>query len=360
MVIATLERGGAEKQLVLLATHLDRARFSPTVVALTRGGPFEDALREHRVPCEVIGKRRGVSPLALVRLRRLLRSLRPDVVHTWMFTADAYGRVAAKMAGVRRIVSSELCVDQWKGPVKRAIDRLLAHVTDCVVPNSDSVAAWLQSVGLPERIILTIPSAFDPAGYPMKPLEQPAALSLAPRLIGVGRLYPQKRYDVLVRAMAEIVREVPQAQLTILGEGPCRRQLEPLVASLGLTGRVEMPGEVANVPRRMAESDLLLMSSDYEGMPNAVLEAMYVGLPVVATAAPGTRDIVRDGETGVLVPLGDHEALARAALSVIRDPQRGHALAVRARREVLQQYTVERMVSAYEALYERLARADKP
>ena len=128
LIIATLERGGAEKQLSLLATHLDRTRFEPRVFALTRGGPWREVIEEHGIQCDVIGKARGVSPRALMRLAWRLRRWRPDVVHTWMFTSNAYGRVAARLAGVRRVISEERCVDVWKGRVRLAVAVSYTHL----------------------------------------------------------------------------------------------------------------------------------------------------------------------------------------------------------------------------------------
>jgi len=355
LIIATLERGGAEKQLYLLATHLDRKRFEPLVIALTRGGPYQRALQDRGVECEVIGKSRSISPGALLGLVRALRRRRPDVVHTWMFTANAYGRAAARIARVRGLIAEEQCVDLWKGPVRLGVDRVLARMGGRVVANSASVAEWLCSVGIPGALIETIPAAFDPAGYPLKAPARAAAPVQAPRLCAVGRLYPQKRYDVLLKAMAHVVRACPQASLTIAGEGPCRPQLEQLVVRLGLAGSVRLRGEFSAIGELLLGSDLFLMASDYEGLPNAVLEAMYVGVPVVATAAPGTVDLVQDGVTGVLVPRGEGEALGEAAAALLGDPERRRALVERARHHVLAVHSVEQMVRAHERLYELCA-----
>ncbi len=359
MIIATLERGGCEKQLAMLAANLDRNRFDPSVVALSSGGPYEKMLRERGVPCRIVGKRRAISPLALLRLVRLLRRLKPDVVHTWMFTSNAYGRVAARLAGVRHLVAAERCVDRWKGPLRLAVDWILARITDRVVANSHSVARWLQGVRIPERLIQTIPNAFDPAGYPSRGLSEIRQVGPSPRLIAAGRLYPQKRYDVVLRAMARIVENFPEARLLIAGEGPARAGLEALAVQLGLQRHVQMPGVIEDVADRLLGSDLFLIASDYEGLPNSVLEAMYVGVPVVATAAPGITDLVRDGATGVLVLPGDSGALADAAISLLRDPARMRGLAEQARCEVVRKYTVEKMVRAYEQLYTDLVAGDQ-
>ena len=355
MIIATLERGGAEHQLSLVATNLDRARFEPFVVALTRGGSFEQVLRDRDVPHAVIGKRAKLAPLALVRLARLVRSLRPDVVHTWMFTASAYGRVAARLAGVRAVVANVNCAHLGEARVRLGVDRMLARKTRRFIAVSESVAEWLEGAGVPGQRITTIHDAFEPAGWPCKPLGGPPEVGRAPRLVAVGRLWPQKRYDVVLRCMREIVRAFPEAHLTIAGEGPARPELEGLADELGLGQSVSMPGLVQDVPGLLARSDLFLMGSDYEGLPNAVMEAMYVGLPVVATDAPGIRDLVRDGCTGVLAPTGDPEALAARAVDLLGSPELMQAVAVQARRLIAEDHTVEGMVRAYEEVYERLA-----
>jgi len=355
MVIATLEQGGAEKQLAMLATNLDRSRFEPAVVALSRGGHYRKVLQERAVECAIVGKKRAVSPAALLRLTRVLSGLEPDIVHTWMFTANAYGRVAARLAGIRRVVVSERDVDLWKGPLRLWLDRVLARATDCVVANSDSVARWLGRNGIPPALTAVIPNGFDPMGFRTRDLDRPPAHGDAPRLVAVGHLCPdKKRHDVVLEAMARIVRAFPGAALTIAGEGAGRPALERSVARLGLGGHVRMPGFVEDVAALLFESDLFLTASAHEGMPNAMMEAMHVGVPVVAADAPGTVDLVRDGETGVVVAAGDGRALAEAAVSLLGDPARAGALAAAARRQIADRYSVGTMVSAYEGLYERL------
>jgi len=353
MVTAALGRGGAEKQLALLVRHLDRTRFDPYVLVLTRSGPYQEAIEACGVPVVVIGKKTALSPLALWRLTRLLVRLRPDVVHTWMFTSNAYGRVAARLAGLRHIIANEMCVVDWKGPVRLIVDRLLAPLTGRIVAISDSVAQSLRHTGTPPHLIETVYDGFETTGWPARELDEQRAVGSAPRLVAVGRLYAQKRYDVVIRAMALIVRNFPEAELVVAGEGPQRPALENLVAALGLGAHVRLPGVVENVPQLLAQSDLFLMGSDFEGLPSSIMEAMYVGVPVVATDVPGVRDLVANGVSGVLVPRGDHTALAAAAVSVLRDPDLRRALTAQARQKVLAEHSVERMVKAYERLYER-------
>ncbi len=162
-IIPTLDRSGAEKQLTLLAGALSRDEFDVHVCALTRSGPLEDDLRRHGVPLAVIGKRWKIDPGAFWRLKRHIQSLRPDLVQTWLFAANSYGRAAALSAGVRRIVASERCADPWKVWHELAIDRWLARRTDRIVVNSPGVRDFYLRHGLPEEKFTIIPNAVLPA-----------------------------------------------------------------------------------------------------------------------------------------------------------------------------------------------------
>ena len=135
-VIATLGVGGAEKQMVLLLRQLDRRRFRPVVACTTRAGPLLEALRDAGVEVTILEKRGPVDPLLLWRLRAWMRRLDPDLVHTWMFTANTWGRLAAWLAGAPPVIAAERCVDLWKTPLHRGLDRLLARRSRRVLANS--------------------------------------------------------------------------------------------------------------------------------------------------------------------------------------------------------------------------------
>ncbi len=177
-VIPSLDRGGAEKQLVLLATGLPREQFDVHVCTLTRSGPLAKPLRQAGIALHEIDKRWKVDPLAYYRLGRLLARLQPDLVHTWIFAANSYGRQAARRAGVRRIVAGERCVDQWKVWHELAIDRYLARCTDRIVTNSTGVVDFYAQHRIPREKFQVIPNGID------LPCETPAVarwLRAAPR-----------------------------------------------------------------------------------------------------------------------------------------------------------------------------------
>ena len=360
-LIPTLDRSGAEKQMVLLACGLPRDRFRVEVAALTRLGPLDADLRAAGVPVTRIGKRHKVDPLAYVRLVRFLERRRFDVVQTWIFAANTYGRLAARRAKVPVVVTAEMAVDLWKGTLELAIDRRLAGWTDRVVGNSRAVVAFYRRVGVPEERLACIPSGIadeepppvDPAAVRLE-LGLPAA---APLVLFAGRLAAQKGVDDLLEALDLLQHVRPDLRTVIVGDGPLRARLEATARAFRLDAAVRFLGHRDDVPRLLAAADLLVLPSYYEGLPNVVLEAMRFRKPVVATAAPGTTEVVDDGRTGLLVPLRTPTALAEAIRTVVADPDLARRLGDAGRARVEAEFRAETMVARFAALYEELARS---
>ena len=162
LVIPTMDRGGAEKQLCLLAANLPRDQFDVHVLLLTRDGPRSQQLRDAGIPISVIGKRYKADPSAFFRLRRELTRLQPHLVHTWLFAANSFGRAAAKSAKVPRIIGSERCVDPWKTTAHFLIDRKLAKYTETITTNSAGVRDFYASHGIPQDKFTLIPNGIEP------------------------------------------------------------------------------------------------------------------------------------------------------------------------------------------------------
>jgi glycosyltransferase involved in cell wall biosynthesis len=361
-LIPTLDRSGAEKQMVVLARGLPRDRFEVEVAALTRLGPLEADLRAAGVPVTLVGKRLKADPIALARLARFLKAKRFDVLQTWIFAANVYGRLAARVAKTPVVVTNEMAVDLWKGRAQRAIDRRLASWTDRVVGNSKAVVDFYRRVGIPGGKLVCIPSGIEDASPTTDPAEVRRSLGVpidAPVAIFVGRLAAQKAVDDLITALDLLQHVRPGLRTWIVGDGPLRPRLEEAARAfrLDLDGRVRFLGHRDDVPSLLAAADLLVLPSLYEGLPNVVLEAMQRGKPVVATAAPGTTEVVADGETGLLVPLRRPTDLARAIRTVIDDPDLARRLGDAGRARVAAEFRAATMVEQFAELYESLARS---
>lgn len=360
-LIPTLDRSGAEKQMAMLAAGLPRDRFQVEVATLTRSGPLEAELAAAGIPVTTIGKRFKVDPFALRRLTRFIKAGKFDVVQTWIFAANAYGRLAARRAGVPVVVTAEMAVDQWKRPIERYVDRKLATYSDRLVGNSNAVVEFYKNLGVPadrlEMIYSGIadepPPAVDPAAVRVEiGLPHDAKLALF-----VGRLAPQKRVGDLLKTLDLLQHVQADLRTAIVGDGPMRRTLEKKAVQFDLKDKVRFLGHRDDVPRLMAAADVVVLPSEYEGLPNVVLEAMIQGKPVVATAAPGTTEVVVDGVTGALAPIGNLPLLARGIRDIVRDPRRGRALGSAGRERALAEFRADAMVARFADLYERLAAA---
>lgn len=357
-IIPTLDQSGAEKQLVLLAAGLPRDRFDVHVCVLTRSGPLATELERAGIPWSLIGKRWKADPRAYFRLKRQIQRLQPDLVQTWLFAANSFGRAAAFAAGVKRVVASERSVDPWKSWLHFAIDRRLARRTDAIVVNSSGVRDFYLRHGLPDDKFWVIPNGVE--WSPPSRLSRAAllaALGLPPhvQLLGtVGRLWPQKRLKDLIWAtdLLKVIRD--DLHLLIIGDGPLRQRLERYSRQVCVADRVHFLGHREDVPDLLPHLDVFWLASGYEGMPNVVMEAMSAGVPVVATDIPGTRDLVQPGVTGYLVPVGDRAGFAKQTNKLLDDVALRSRFGEAARLRVLHEFSVEKMIARYADFYDRL------
>jgi glycosyltransferase involved in cell wall biosynthesis len=359
LVIPTLVRGGAEKQLALLAARLPREEFDVHVAVLTHTGPLESDLREAGIPLEMIDKRWKLDPTAYWRLRKYMQKLQPAIVHTWLFAANAYWRQAAVAARVPHIVAGERCVDPWKGRIQLGIDRALARRTERIVTNSSGVRDFYVEHGLPAEKFTIIPNGIAAAGSETRSREdllRELGLPADARLVGaVGRLWPQKRVKDLIWAADLLKSARDDTHLLIIGDGPQRWRLERYRDQNEVADRVHFLGERNDVPQIMPHLDCLWLASAYEGQSNAIMEAMLAGVPVVATDIPGNRDLVVPGETGFLVPVGDRAAFARHTHALLDDRDLASRLGAAGQRRMEREFSIEQMVSRHAELYRNLA-----
>ena len=276
-LIPTLDRSGAEKQMVMLAKGLPRDRFHVEVATLTRLGAFEAELSAAGIPVTTIGKRFKLDLLSLAQLTRFLKARKFDVVQTWIFAANTYGRVAARLAEVPVIVVAEMAVDLWKGRSERFIDRCLSTWCDRLVGNSHAVVDFYRKLGVPDNRLVMIYSGIADESLAVDSHGVRTELGIAPEaplVLFAGRLAEQKRVDDLIKAIDLLQHVQPDLRTVIIGEGPLRDCLEETARAYDLDGRLLFLGHRDDVPRLMAAANVVVLPSAYEGLPNVVLEAM--------------------------------------------------------------------------------------
>lgn len=352
-VIATLDQAGAEKQLALLASNLPREEFKPHVLALHRGGHFEAALREAGIPVHVIGKRRKFDLGTFRRLRALLRAIDPDVIHSWMFTANAHVRLLHD--GRRRpwIVTTERGQKELKTPWQRWLDRRLVRRTSGVVVNGRALAEDARAAGFAAERIAIIPNGIESTAPQCRSSGQKSGDDF--RIAFVGRLSPEKRVDVLIEAARQLAQAGLAVKLDLMGDGPERPALERHVARTAVGSRICFRGHQPDAASLLPDYDAFWLASDFEGTSNSLLEAMAAGLAVVASAIPANSDVIRAGETGLLFPAGDPAALAAVTRRLIDDPELAARLGRQAAASVQGSYALESMIASHVALFRSLA-----
>ncbi len=362
LLIPTLDRSGAEKQFTLLATGLPREEFEIEVVCLTRGGPYEAALREHGIPVTILHKRMKFDPVAFFRLKKLIGCRQPDILHTWLFAANAYGRLAVGGKDRPRVLVSERCVDSWKQSWQLKLDRKLIPRTDRLIANSESVAGFYMEQGFPAERIVVIPNGVETVNNP--PLSETerneilAEFDIPPgsRIVGyVGRLAPQKRGKDLIWSLQLLKQLTDRVYLVIIGDGPDRENLIGLAKHMGCDNLVRFLGHRGDVPRLMRTFSTLWLASDFEGQSNSLMEAMALGIPVVASDIPANRELVVDGENGFVVKVGDCQGFSQFTDRILADPELAQRLGEAARERMQSQFGLDQMIAAHRNLYRELA-----
>ncbi len=363
LITANLGGGGAERALVNIINHLDRARFQPHLALFQKEGVFLAELASDVPIYELQPTDRGALHRNWVRLRairRLCDQLQPALVMSvkWQvnFSAaltDDLLRLGCPLITNEQAALSRLLEPAWQRhvfwPVARRAYRRVARI----VAISTGIAVELgQRLALPPDKFRVIhnPVAVDEI---RRQAEQAVDIppTAHPLLVAVGRLAPEKNLPLLFRAVGRIVREQP-VTLYVLGEGRERPRLEDLIQSLGLQSHIHLLGFQRNPHAYVKRADLFVLSSDYEGFANVLVEALAVGTPVVATDCPyGPREVLADGQYGRLVPPGDEAALAQAIRSALQDRARYDKTTLQRRAD---EFSIARIVPQYEQLFAEL------
>lgn len=283
----------------------------------------------------------------LKRLRRVISSSRPDVVISFVDVTNMLTILATLRLGVPVIVSER--TNPRTHPIgwfRGILRHLLYPRADAVIVQTEEVRRWTERF-IRREAVYVIP---NPVALPTNRVNRAVySVSAARTIMAMGRLEHTKGFDLLIQAFALCAAKYPACSLVILGEGNEREELMALTRELGLAGRVSMPGSVRDPLKLLHQADIFVLSSRYEGFPNALLEAMACGLPVVSFDCPtGPRNIISDGVDGVLIPPEDVQALATAMKRLLSDEAKRRCLASRAV-EVAERFGVEKVMGMWEA-----------
>ncbi len=361
---------GGEKVLFDLATSL-KERGHVVSVVCPDPGQLPDELAKYGIRTRIIPYHKTYDLHAAHRLARFIRSEKIEVLHSHSMLTNIIARIAGHRARVPVSVSTEhLTMELARGgrgkglrermmaAYYRLLDNYTSRFNQRVIAVSRAVRDDLIEQGIPARRIaviqngIKIPDIGPGAGDRIR---RELGIKPGETIIGaVGRLSPQKDYSTLLRAFQEVIKSCPGIDLLIAGDGHLRRELEKLTCDLGIGEQVKFLGHRSDILEVVSSFDIYALSSLWEGLPLAVLEAMMLAKPVVSTAVPGTAEAVIEGETGFLVPLRDSAVLAGRIIELVKDPERGRTMGEAGRKRAVEKFSLERVVDEHEELYRTL------
>lgn len=354
-------RGGAEEHILMLLRGLDRGCFRLHLVCppALAGRLQPDAPSDIEIiPLDVS---RPTQFDAMLRLARILRQRRVDILHSHMFCSSMLASPIGWLSRVPVIVETAHGREAWRRNWFKSrcyVDRAVSLFVDRYIAVSEANARYLmERKRVPARKITVIYPACDVSRFsPAHPRLPDRKRSLGfqdddPLLVFVGRLEPQKGHRVLLEAMPAVRKEFPTARLVCAGEGKLRQELESQAHTLGLDEAVRFIGYPADVRDWLALADLTVLPSFYEGLPATAIESLAAGRAMVATAVDGTPEVIIDGKTGLTVPPGDPQGLAGAICRLLRDPELRTTLARTGRQWVLEQFSQECLIRRTQQFY---------
>lgn len=354
-IIGQLRRGGAEQQLYYLIKYLKpRAQ----VVSLSQGGYWAGPIRNLGVEVIELYRKGSWDFSRLAALMRVTQSYKPDIIHIFLDNLPGlYGRFAALLTGQFRVIVGERSETAVHHPYwYRTLKRLMNIAVSAVVSNSEANHRYLISHReANQRKLFCIPNGLELNRFVNKftsnPEDQQWPVTKKRIVVGtVGSLTSLKAPEVFIRSAARVMKSCPDVRFVHVGDGPLEDRMMALTRELNIQDSFVFFGQRQEIPQLLAAMDIFVLTSKSEGLPNAVMEAMATGLPCVVTDAGGCREIVRDGETGFVVPIGSDEDLADRILLLLQDEALRRRMGSRGRKR-MQEFGVQQMAERYRQLY---------
>ncbi len=374
-LITSLDVGGSERQLVAWVRGLPKEKYECHILCLSGFGPLEEPARRagavlhdlkyprKRAPGTIRGSTLPQAFAAWVRLVRLLRRLKPDILHTMIPACNVLGGAAGRVARVRAMVCTKLALGHYRDQ-----SRILAKLEDVIDPWFDLIHCKSQAIiedvlrrePIPREKLRLVYNGID-----LKPLENLPSREQARRSLGlsadafivgtVANLIPYKGHADILEAAALLAEKFPQLEFLWVGrDDGIGTQLEIRAKELGLSHRIHYVGPRQDVPQLLPAMDALLSASHEEGFSNVILEGMAAGLPIVATRVGGNPEAVVDGETGVIVEPRNPASIARGIESLLANPERARQMGQMGRQRVVNCFSFEAMIRGLENLYAEL------
>ena len=359
-VIDSLHLGGAQEVVLNLAT-CGSPRFCHEVATMHGHGIYWDRLLEAGVKVHSLSPRKFL-PLYLATLPALLLAKRPDILHCHLIPSNIIAKPLGALIGVPLIINHDHTNDPQRidNRLLLALDKTTNQFAHHIIAVASACRDFLiEHESIPQEKVTLVRNAIDlrrfsPGNADRAKSRNSFGLPLdAKVIVGVGRLNPQKNFSLFLDIAAALAPKFPELRFLLAGEGPEESMLREKAGALGLADRIVFAGYVADTRQVYAATDILLMPSRFEGLPMTLLEAMAMGLPVVASKLDGIAEVIEDGREGFLIDFNDTQGFVDRCASLLENPAKSSELATNARAKIEAHFSVERMTSAVEAIYDQ-------
>ncbi len=348
LLLEELNFGGTQKQMLEVAKRIDRNFFMPEIWTLRQGDALMHMADEGQIPVTMLCNTKSLDTIAAIpAIWKKIYAVRPRLIHTCTAYPNIWGRIFARLHRSAVVVGS--CRAQRN--IKQQHERFLWRTAHAHICNASSIYSGLHELGVPHSLLHFIPNGVDTDYFS----PNPAGLTTAPELVCVGRMVRAKEQEVLLHAFVQVLKQVPDAKLHFVGDGILLEERKQLALDLGLGTSVIFHG-ASSAREHLQTARMFVFSSRDEGMPNAILEAMSCGLPIVSTNANGIVDIVEHKKQGILVDVGDVDALAQGILSLLANASLTENMGQAARKHVVENFSLENLTRRHEDVYKQLCR----
>lgn len=359
--------GGSERQALELFRNMDRTKFDMRLASFSTEGPLATFLPCRMDEVQVYPLARFYGKSYFDQARRFYRYLimeRIEVVQCFDFYSNLFAIPVARLAGVPLILGCRRDQAVMRTVWQQKAEKWSYRLATGVVTNAKAIKNQLISLdGLQSQKVWVIYNGLDLKHFDVLSGDGIDASTESRNVIVaiVANLRPEKGHLVFLKAAQQFLASMPHAQISflIVGDGPMREAIEVKVKELGLAGSIKMTGSVTNIPALLRSVDIVVLASLKDGFPNAIMEAMAAAKPVIATDTGGTAELVVDGLTGYIVPVGDSDVLAKRMRSLFQDPEARRKMGEAARRRIIEQFTVNHMAKQFEELYRELVNASE-
>jgi len=359
-IIWSLRLGGAERVVTDLAKNSDRKLFSPFVCCLNDKGDYAQEIEEKGIKVIPLNKRHKFDPIIIFKIYKIIKHYKIRIVNTHLWTANFWGRIAAFLAGVKAIVATEHTTDEKRPEFYHFADRILAHLTECIIAVSTSVREFHQKRSkIPSKKFSVINNGIDTKAFDIQidteEKRKEFGLHSDDFVIGLfGRFVPAKAHEILLEALKDVIIKHSEVKVLFAGSGPTENKIKELTHELNLENNVIFAGFRKDTPELYKIIDLFVLCSNREGFPITLLEAMAAGVPAIVTDVGGNVDIIQNMVNGILIKPGSSSILSKKMNEIIENAALRYQLARKAKEIVMDKFTSQMMTAHTERLFVRL------